>query len=891
MRIVNWALMLLIAAVLIGCSGSQHSRDGLDSVGDRSVQAGKSLRPALGADAGAAVVDRTDSQSISSSIPLDSSKALDPALNGLFAMRDSGLPSLSGMEARLAGSRSASGIGREWQDGADALDKSSNAVVSNTSLSMFTGAGQRNWAIYMLPDVNGDLGFSKLTVETSNVNFTGGSPGFLVGLANYASGRWEILDRSESETYTKTLTAFADYVSPLGNVFLFVLTHDGNGIQLDRVGFDVDRSAPEVGSVSPSSGETGAQIQPVASVSNLVETWEWNFGGGASPNTSSEESPLITLGAEGTYSASVTALSRFGEAVFNFTLEVGPVSGSAPEITAVSPLSGESGSIVSFIPTFSGTVDSWDWQFNGAGNPDSSTLESPDVELGEAGTYNCSVTATNLFGSDQFDFSFEVQPSGEAPVIISVDPLSGATGAEITFTPSYTGTVDTWDWQFGPAATPDTSADENPMETLGAPGIYECSVTASNSFGNDTLNFSFEVTGGGGGPTWTEIDLSSITGTDGGWTPSVAVASNGNPMVAYANLDAAVLDPYVVIGDSTLDLTLPANWTTLEIADLALNYPGASAGYMDIVIPSGTNLPRVSYNVLDITGATVAENSRVGFSALDIYDSVPTWNTYYIGNADAPPISLDGAFYTSIDMRPTDSVLGISTTVGFDNSPLEAANQMYYYAITYDWENQGNISYNLTRFTGGGFLFPHGRYHASGEFQAVVTGGNLLRENGGSWAWGFQDPNTTVLGSLDMISGGNTGMSYCQRSDNDYSLHYTELDPSNTEIVNENILTVTDSGAGENVATISQLDYMADGTPCIVFTEHNGTSTMVRFAISNGAGWDVEDVSSSPNTFTADPFDVWCDLAQFANGNSIVCYSRFDNDVNTLRVAIRSAAP
>ncbi|MCB1221518.1 MAG: hypothetical protein H7A35_06830 [Planctomycetales bacterium] len=889
MRIVNWALMLLIAAVLIGCSGSQHSRDGLDSVGDRSVQAGKSLRPALGTDAGTANVDRTDSQSIFSSIPLDSANALDPALSSLFVARDSGLPSLSGMEADLSGSRSASGIGREWKDGADAFDKSSNAVVSNTSLSMFTGAGQRNWAIYMLPDVNGDLGFNKLTIETSNVNFTGGSPGFLVGLANYASGRWEILDRSESETYTKTLTAYADYVSPLGNVFLFVLTHDGNGIQLDRVGFDVDRSAPEVGSVSPSSGETGAQIQPVASVSNLVESWEWNFGGGASPNTSTEESPQITLGAEGSYSASVTALSRFGEAVFNFTLEVGPVTGAAPDVTAVSPLSGESGSIVTFIPEFSGTVDSWDWQFNGAGNPDSSTLESPDVELGEPGTYNCSVTATNLFGSDQFDFSFEVTQSGEAPVIISVDPLSGASGAEITFTPSYTGTVDTWDWQFGPAATPATSPDENPLETLGAPGIYECSVTASNSFGNDTLNFSFEVTGE---PTfqWTEVDLSTITGTDGGWTPSVAVASNGNPMVAYANLDPNVLKPFVVIGDSTLDLAAPANWTNTDLLG-AIVPPGFPA-FTDIGFADGENLPRVSLVYIDPAAAVPAENSVVGFSALNITNEVPTWYNFYLSNiATEAQLARDGAIWTGIDYNPVNTHFGISNCVENSNSPTLNAQDLNYYDLTYDpASTPGNLTYTRWYGFGTGLTFPHMRYHdTTGEMQASLAGGLYLREDGGNWANPFANADSGLFGSIDILPGSYTGMSYQSISGTDTGLRYTELAEDDTVLADEDITIVTDTGSGEEIALVSQLAYMPDGTACIAYTEFDGSGTHVRFAIQDEGSWTIEDISASPNTFTPGSADVFVDLAHFANGNSIVCYSRFDSDVNTLRVAIRSS--
>ncbi|MCB1217933.1 PKD domain-containing protein [bacterium] len=891
MRIVNWAVpLLLCAALLAGCSGSQRNTELANESRSSLNTAHEQVIPQLDSQDQGSLSAAAGAQS-AGSIPRESSHALNPGLARLFAMPDSGLPGLDQLDARVSGERSASGIGREWQDGADFAQKAPNAVVSGTSLSMFTGGGQRNWAIYSLPDVNGALGFNRLSVETSNVNFTGSQPGYHVGLANYATGRWEILDRSESETYTKSLPAFTDYVSPLGNAFLFVLTHDGNGLQLDRVGFDVDRAAPEVTDVSPSSGESGTQIQPLASFANTVESWAWDFGGGASPNTSSEASPLITLGTAGTYSASVTALSRFGEAVFNFTLEVGPVSGSAPDVTAVSPLTGESGSTVSFLPTFSGTVDSWDWQFNGAGTPDSSTLPSPDVELGNVGSYSCSVTATNSFGSDQFDFSFEVTPvSGEAPVIISVDPLSGASGAEVTFTPSYTGTVDTWDWQFGPAATPGTSPDENPLETLGAPGIYECSLTATNSFGSDTLNFSLEITSTGSSFQWTEVDLSSITGTDGGWTPSIAIAANGNPMVAYANLADAVLDPYVVIGDNTLDITVPANWTPVEIADLGISAPAAPA-YTDIVIPAGTNLPRVSYSVFNLSGGTVAENSVVTFSALDIYDNVPTWNTYFLGNEDTPSVFLDGAGPTGIGFRPTDGHFGIVAMVANTNLPAKPANDMYYFDLTYNPADAANLPYNLNYNFGSEWRFPHLRYESgTGREHVAVNGGNLAVYNGTSWDLPYQNAASGSVGSVDRFESGDlTGLSYASVNGADTGLRYTELDGSYSVNADEDIVISTDTGAGETVAIMSQLAYMPDGTACIAYTQHNGTSTMVRFAIQDGGGWAIEDVSATPNTFTADNFLVHLDLAHFSNGDSIVCYSRFDNDVNTLRVAIRSA--
>jgi PKD repeat protein len=890
MKRLNWATLLLLAAVLIGCGGSYHSKDA--EVQQRYGASQRQNRVENGLTDTNATAALSSGQTIQSSgrIAADGSTALDPATLALFQNRDTGLPGLPDDSA--TGQRGVSDVGREWQDGADFFDKAPNAVISASSLSLFTGAGQRNWAMYRLSDVSGALGLERLEVECSNTNFAGGQPGYYVGIANYSTGRWEVLDRSETASYGRNFTSFADYLSTASNLYIFVMVHDGNGVQLDRVGFDVDRDPPLVSDVSPSTGETGSQIQPLVTVAGSVDSYSWDFGGGAAPNTSTEASPLITLGAEGNYNASVTASSVFGEHLYEFILEVGPVSGSAPEIVSVAPLSGETLAVVDFSAVVNGTVDTYAWDFGGAGTPNTSSEASPQVTLGAVGTYDCSLTATNGFGFDTFDFSFEVTDvTGEAPVIVSVSPLTGESGAELSFVPTFTGTVDTWDWQFGTGAAPASSTDEQPLETLGAVGTYPCSVTATNAFGNDTLNFDLDVTSGVVTYEWTEVDLTSITGTEGGWTPSVAIASNGNPMVAYANLDPAIEKPFVVIGDSTLDLTQPASWTNVDM--LGAIIPPALPAYTDIVFPAGSNMPRVS--LLYVADATVPpeENSLMGFSALEITAGVPTWYNYTsIGNEDQLP--LDGAFYSSIDMKPTDNHVGIAITVANSNLPLKPVNDMYYYNLAYDPLVPGSLTYNLTYNFGDNHRFPHLRYNSSsGEAQAVINGGYLRAEGDGTWPnMLYENPDSGSIGSLGLIPSGNTGMSYASVVGLDTGLRYTELDPANAVITDEDIVVVTDSGAGETVATFSQLSYMADGTACIVYTDYNGTSTMVRFAIQDGlGGWSIEDVSASPNTFTVDEFLVYCDLAHFANGNSIVCYSRFDNDVNTLRVVLRAPTP
>jgi len=80
---------------------------------------------------------------------------------------------------------------------------------------------------------------------------------------------------------------------------------------------------PEVISVTPTEGQTGAALQFSATVSGTPPfDYYWDFGDGASPSLSEDPSPTATLGAPGAYEASLTLGSGFGECFFPFTLTV-----------------------------------------------------------------------------------------------------------------------------------------------------------------------------------------------------------------------------------------------------------------------------------------------------------------------------------------------------------------------------------------------------------------------------------------------------------------------------------------------------------------------------------------------------------------------------------------
>lgn len=87
---------------------------------------------------------------------------------------------------------------------------------------------------------------------------------------------------------------------------------------------------PVITAVSPigTIGCPGSNVTFSATVSGSPTSWSWNFGGGATPNTSTDANPLVTLGAAGTYNGTVTATNGFGtSSPFNFSFTVSAAGG------------------------------------------------------------------------------------------------------------------------------------------------------------------------------------------------------------------------------------------------------------------------------------------------------------------------------------------------------------------------------------------------------------------------------------------------------------------------------------------------------------------------------------------------------------------------------------
>jgi PKD repeat protein len=336
--------------------------------------------------------------------------------------------------------------------------------------------------LYGLTPNSGDTG--------TQVTFTGGSNGGPV-----ASWSWDF--GGGAVPNTSTATAPKVTLGPTGQYAASVTATNPNGSStLNFTLYVTDFGGlkpPNVLGVTPATGNTGAAVTfLINNAGGTPDFYDWDFGGGADPNTSSADAPQVTLGDTGLYSGTLTATNSTGSSTCHFTLAVTELA--PPHLTGVTPPTALPNSQQTFAAANNGgTPTAWSWDFGGAGTPNTSTSSLPSVQLGGVGMFSGSVTATNAAGSDTLPFTLTVQDL-QAPAVTAVSPLSGHLLDSAVFAATNSGGIaETWDWDFGPACAPSTFSGMSPHVEFAAEGDWPGSVTASNGAGSMTFNFNLHV--------------------------------------------------------------------------------------------------------------------------------------------------------------------------------------------------------------------------------------------------------------------------------------------------------------------------------------------------------------------------------------------------------------
>ncbi len=428
---------------------------------------------------------------------------------------------------------------------------------------------------------------------------------------------------------------------------------------------------------------------------------------------------------------------------------------------------------VDFTDASTGPIDFWHWDF---GDGSSSTAQNPEHTYTSDGDYTVTLTVSNISGSVSHSETVSVAVPPTADFSFSADGLT------VDFSDSSTGTVDSWQWDFGDG---NTSTTQNPGHTYVAGGAYTVTLTVENAGGTDsttaivevapvpTADFSFSAnalavdftdtsTGAidswlwdfGDGNTSTAQNPSHIYAAEGDYTVSLTV-SNVSSSAAHSETVAVAAAPVAAFTASANALTVDFTDVSTSTVDSWL-WDFGDGNTSTAQNPSHTYIAAGTYTITltvsnvsssDITSDTVQVDIRptaaftfdAGGLAVDFMDtstgSVTDWLwDFGDGNTSAERnpnhiYAAAGEYTVSLTVSNVSSSDVASTTLGVALPPT-ASFSHWTDALTVDFLNtsSGTIDSYLWDFGDGNTStsqHPQHTFAAEGAYTVTLTVNNV----------------------------------------------------------------------------------------------------------------------------------------------------------------------
>ena len=353
---------------------------------------------------------------------------------------------------------------------------------------------------------------------------------------------------------------------------------------------------------------------------NTPVIWTWNFGDG---NTSPMQNPTHSYSTTGDYEVSLTATNMYGGNTIVKTnyIHVGLV----PVTSFTAANQNVTNAMISFTDASANAPTAWLWNF---GDGNTSTLQNPTHAYTVLGTYDVTLIATNMFGTDTLVSQSFISLPPIAMFYANQTTVTG--GTNVQFTDQSLNTPTAWSWNFGDGTS---STLQNPTHSYSISGVYNVILTVTSGFGVDTLVMNnyinvtstnvvigdyaqggvvFWLDGNGGGLI---CDVADLPNSEWGCHGSSVSGPNGSVIGTGAqntiNIVNANCSPYYS-GN-----TLAAN----ECSNLTI------AGFSDWFLPSNDELAQMYANKTAINTAATA-NGGSSFSSSYYWSSTEYLGTY-----------------------------------------------------------------------------------------------------------------------------------------------------------------------------------------------------------------------------------------------------------------------
>ena len=524
------------------------------------------------------------------------------------------------------------------------------------------------------------------------------------------------------------------------------------------------------------SGAIPLSVNFTDSSTNSPTSWFWDFGDGTN---STDQSPIHTYSSVGTYNVSLNATNVGGSNVSTqlsyITAAVSPVANFSANVTSGAvPLS------VNFTDISTNTPTSWFWDF---GDGTNSTDQSPIHTYSSVGTYNVSLNATNVGGSNVSTQLSYITAAVSPVANFSANVTSGAVPLSVNFTDISTNTPTSWFWDFGDGTN---STDQSPIHTYSSVGTYNVSLNATNVGGSNVstqlsyitaavspvANFSANVTSGAVPLSVNFTDISTNTPTSWFWDFGDGTNSTDqSPIHVYSSAGTYNVSLNSTnVGGSNVSTQL--SYITVYVTPVASFSSNVTSGAIPLSVnftDSSTNSPTSWFwdfgdgtNSTDQNAThsyTTAGTYNVSLNATNVGGSNVSTQLSYI-TAYTVPVSNFSANLTEgaapLTVNFTDISTNTPTSWYWDfgdgnNSTSQSPTHTYVSAGTY------NVSLNATNIAGSDvatqtayisvYITPVANFSAdvtSGTAPLSVSFTDLSTNTPTSWLWDFGDGSNST---------------------------------------------------------------------------------------------------------------------------------------------------
>ncbi|HEY4798503.1 MAG TPA: PKD domain-containing protein, partial [Bacteroidia bacterium] len=315
-------------------------------------------------------------------------------------------------------------------------------------------------------------------------------------------------------------------------------------------------------------------------------TWAWDFGAGATPATSTMQSPtgIVYSTAGGKTVVLITTNTTTGctdtaRSVININLSpTASFTSNAPQCANTA---------VNFTNTGS-TGGNWAffWTFGQDANPATSTSENPTgVIYATAGTKTVSLTVTDGNCTQTSTQTITISATPKASFSSTAPQCTLPVSIDFTNTGTLTGV--TWAWDFGSGATPATSTLQSPTgivySTAGVKivtlvttnSITGCTDTARNNINinlSPTASFVSNAPQCEGSP----VNFTNTGSTGGSWVYNWDFGPGATPRISNAENPSGII--YYTAGTKTITLTIiDGNCSTTFMDTISINQTPVAA--------------------------------------------------------------------------------------------------------------------------------------------------------------------------------------------------------------------------------------------------------------------------------------------------------------------------